>query len=152
MKTQTALSYLILTTLLIVSSIQAQQPQLVKALPAKTTIVKPLEFEQTPTTPPVEVRDAFRSGILKAVIAARKAGEIRAVDAVKIRMAMISPSFQKRVEDLAVVQMAASGEEGPFEVSETGEIIRETINWEGLAAFLQKLIPLILQLLIAFGI
>jgi len=47
--------------------------------------------------------------------------------------------------------MSASGEDGPFEVDENGEIRRETIDWNGLATFLEKLVPLVLALIKAFG-
>lgn len=89
--------------------------------------------------------------LVKAATALQKKGEITRLQLVRIKVAMLSPSFRAKVEDLAVVQMAASGEDGPFSVDDNGEIVRETIDWAGLAAFLEKLVPLVLALIKAFG-
>ena len=89
--------------------------------------------------------------LIKAATSAQRKGEITRLQLVRIKVAMLSPSFRSKVEDLAVVQMAASGEDGPFSVDENGEIVRETIDWAGLAAFLEKLVPLVLMLIKAFG-
>lgn len=93
----------------------------------------------------------FRKQLIQAAVSAQKKGDISRLDLVRIRVASFSPSLIKKAEDLAVVQMAASGEEGPFSLDENGEIIRETVDWENLMSFLEKLIPLILMLIKTFG-
>ena len=96
-------------------------------------------------------RSEISSELIKAATTLQKKGEITRLQLVRLRVAMLSPSFRQKVEDLAVIQMAASGEDGPFSVDENGEIVRETIDWAGLAAFLEKLVPLVLMLIKAFG-
>jgi hypothetical protein len=96
-------------------------------------------------------RSEISTELIKAATSLQRKGEITRLQLVRIRVAMLSPAFRAKVEDLAVVQMSASGEDGPFTVDENGEIVRETINWEGLAAFLEKLVPLVLALIKAFG-
>lgn len=94
----------------------------------------------------------FSRAIVKAAVAAQRSGTISRVDLFRLRVAMLSPSFRQQAEELAIIQMAASGEETPFQYAEDGTIIRTAIDWEGLAAFLEKLLPLILTLLKAFGV
>lgn len=96
-------------------------------------------------------RSEISSELIKAANTLQKKGEITRLQLVRLRVAMLSPAFRQKVEDLAVVQMSASGEDGPFSVDENGEIVRETIDWAGLAAFLEKLVPLVLMLIKAFG-
>ncbi|XZE18795.1 hypothetical protein SH449x_004100 [Pirellulaceae bacterium SH449] len=101
---------------------------------------------------PIETaRSEISVELVKAATAAQRKGDITRLQLLRIKVAMLSPAFRQKVEDLAVLQMAASGEDGPFEVDENGEIVRETINWEGLATFLEKLVPLVLLLIKAFG-
>jgi hypothetical protein len=128
---------------------------------AQVRIVQTTEVQQSapvasvasPKQEPQEVkRSDFSKEVVKAAVAAQRKGEISRLELVRLRVAMISPAFRAKVEDLAVVQIAASGEEGGFSVDEDGNIIRETIDWDGLAAFLEKLIPLILMLIKAFGV
>lgn len=142
----------VLSILLVINLPLFAQQESFKAKPLP--INKPVvEVPKLETKPVVETnnKQLFRSSLLKAATSAQKKGEINRRDLIKIRVALFSPAFLNKVEDLAVIQMSSSGEDGPFETSETGEIIRETINWEGLAAFLEKLMPLILALLAAFG-
>ena len=93
----------------------------------------------------------FRQQLIQAAVAAQKKNEISRLDLLRIRVASFSPALIKKAEDLAIVQMAASGEDGPFSLDDNGEIVRETIDWAGLATFLEKLLPLILQLIKVFG-
>jgi hypothetical protein len=98
-------------------------------------------------------RDSFKSELLKSVAEARKAGKISLLDAVRLRVAMLSPAFVQRAHELAVTQIAFSTETSEFvPVDEDGVIQVEGINWEGLTKFLEALIPLILMLLKAFGV
>lgn len=104
--------------------------------------------------PKIEVaRQTFRRTLVAAAQKAAQKGEISRRDALKIRVASFSPAFLERVEDLCVVQMAMSGEdEDAIPRDADGAIDRASINWEGLAAFLERILPLILQLIAAFGV
>jgi hypothetical protein len=95
----------------------------------------------------IPTRDAFHLGVLKAIKERRKKGEMTATQALRLRVAMISPAFRKKAEDLAVTQMAFSGVEEGFERGDDGKIDRASIDWEGLTMFLEKLLPFLLQLL-----
>ena len=113
--------------------------------PAKASVQKSSDL-------PIEKsRSEISVELIKAATTAQRKGEITRLQLVRLRVAMLSPSFRQKVEDLAVIQMSASGEDGPFSVDENGEIVRETIDWAGLAAFLEKLVPLVLMLIKAFG-
>lgn len=123
-----------------------------KTMPdAKTVVVASNPPKKSSDVPIEKSRSEISVELLKAATTLQKKGEITRLQLVRLRVAMLSPSFRQKVEDLAVIQMSASGEDGPFETDENGEIRRETINWEGLAAFLEKLVPLVLQLIKAFG-
>ena len=103
---------------------------------------------------PFEVaRESFRSALLKTVAKQRKAGKISVRDAVKIRVALWSPAFVERAHELAVTQVAFNGEASDaVPVDDQGVVRAEGINWEGLAKFLEAILPLILSLLKAFGV
>jgi hypothetical protein len=118
---------------------------------AKTVLAIVTPPKQSSGVPIEKSRSEISVELIKAATTLQKKGEITRVQLLRIRVAMLSPSFRQKVEDLAVIQMAASGEDGPFSVDENGEIVRETIDWAGLAAFLEKLVPLVLMLIKAFG-
>ena len=106
-----------------------------------------------PADKPMQVADTFRETLTKAIVEARKNGKINFREAVKLRVAMRSPAFVQRAQELAVTQVAFSGEESdavPFD--EDGVVMVEGINWEGLAKFLEAFVPLLLSLLKAFGL
>lgn len=115
--------------------------------PAKASVQKSSDG----LVPIEKSRSEISVELIKAATTLQKKGEITRLQLVRLRVAMLSPSFRQKVEDLAVIQMSASGEDGPFSVDENGEIVRETIDWAGLAAFLEKLVPLVLMLIKAFG-
>lgn len=101
----------------------------------------------------VEVADTFRGALAKAIRDARKSDKITARDAVRLRVAMLSPAFVERAHELAVSQVAFSGEESEFvPLDENGVVQTEGINWEGLAKFLEVFVPLLITLLKAFGL
>ncbi len=104
-----------------------------------------------PTARAVEVSEApFHRAVLKAATELVRKGELRRVDMIRLRVAMLSPGFRKHAEDLAVVQMSASGSDN-VPIGDDGRVDRASINWEGLLAFLEKLIPLLLALLDALS-
>lgn len=101
---------------------------------------------------PVKVADSFRPSLLKAIAEGRKSGKLSVRDAVKLRVACLSPAFVERAHELAVTQMAFSGEASEFvPLNDEGMIQTQGINWEGLAKFLEAFIPLLITLLKAFG-
>ena len=101
---------------------------------------------------PVKVADSFRPSLLKAIAEGRKSGKLSVRDAVKLRVACLSPAFVERAHELAVTQMAFSGESSEFvPIDDDGMIESQGINWEGLAKFLEAFIPLLITLLKAFG-
>ena len=97
-------------------------------------------------------KDGFRSNLSRAIVEQRKAGKITTRDAVRLRVAMLSPAFQDRAMDLAVAQVAFSGDVADaVPIDDEGVVQVEGINWAGLAKFLEALVPLLLTLLKAFG-
>ena len=120
------------------------QPTPVSA-PTPVSYDLPVSFEEVKDNP-------FHREVVKAAVAAQRAGKISRIELMRLRVAMLAPAFRERAEDLALIQVAASGEEMPFEVNADGTINRASIDWQNLAAFLEKLVPLIIMLLKAFGI
>jgi len=97
-------------------------------------------------------KEGFRSNLSKAIVEQRKAGKITTRDAVRLRVALLSPAFQDRAMDLAVAQVAFSGDVADaVPMSDEGVVQVEGINWAGLDKFLEALVPLLLTLLKAFG-
>lgn len=107
----------------------------------------------TTTTQRVEVKESFKVGIEKAIKAARKADTITLKQAKQLRNACHAPAFIEAAHEVAIIQIAFSGIESPdVPVDADGRIQVAGINWEGLALFMEKLIPLIIKLIEAFGI
>ena len=97
-------------------------------------------------------RNPFRQALLKAADAAAKKGELRRLDVVRLRVATLSPAFLERAQELAVMQMASSGEDlGDLPTDADGKIEVSRIDWEGLISFLERLVPLILKLIDLFA-
>lgn len=100
----------------------------------------------------LESKQRFRRSLLRAAAEARKQGKITARESIRIRVASFSPAFLQHAEDLAVIQMAFSGEnDSDIPRDAEGKIQRQSINWEGLTQFLQALLPLILAIIEALG-
>jgi hypothetical protein len=100
----------------------------------------------------LESKQRFRRSLLRAAAEARKQGKITARESIRIRVASFSPAFLQHAEDLAVIQMAFSGEnDSDIPRDAEGRIQRQSINWEGLTQFLQALLPLILAIIEALG-
>lgn len=101
---------------------------------------------------PVEASNGLHRSVIKAAVKMQKEGKLSRLDLIRLRVAMLSPSFRDRVEDLAVVQILSSPvDEVPFDVSEDGSVDRASIDWDKLMSFLERLVPLILILIKAFG-
>lgn len=94
----------------------------------------------------------FRRVLLKAAQEAAAKKEISRADVVRLRVASLSPAFLAQAEKLAVLQMAFSGVEVPqVPLDADGKIEVGKIDWDALLAFIEKLIPLILQLIDLFA-
>jgi hypothetical protein len=117
-------------------------------------VVMAQEAEPTPA-PKTDVvqkvsENKFRRVLLKAAQQAAAKKEISRADVVRLRVASLSPAFLAQAEKLAVVQMAFSGDEVPTD--DEGKIETGKIDWDALLAFIEKLIPLILQLIDLFAL
>ena len=109
----------------------------------------PVEAQSPPSGVEEVSNNKFRAALLKAAQEAAKKGELRRVDVIRLRVATLSPAFVEQAQELAVIQMAFSGEEVPTDAD--GKIEVSRIDWEGLASFLERLIPLILKLIDIFA-
>lgn len=105
---------------------------------------------------PQEVRlglDGFRASLSRAVTEARKDGTLKPREALRLQVRMLSPAFIEQAHDLAVTQIAFSGETNEaVPLDAEGKVNVAGINWDGLIAFLEKLLPLLLKLFSAFGL
>jgi hypothetical protein len=124
--------------------------------PIRQTILPAPRPTVVPTSAPVEVAidgveasDSFHRSIISAAVSAQRKGEINRRDLIRIRVAMLAPAFRQSAQDLAVTQMVFSGGEVPL--NEQGVVEVSRIDWEGLAAFLERLLPLLLELLRILG-
>lgn len=102
-----------------------------------------------------EVAEAETPFHRQVIIVGRKMvrdGSLKRADMVALRVAMFSPAFRAHCENVSVIQMSASGvESDQAPIGDDGKINRAGINWEGLTAFLEKMIPIFLTLAKAFG-
>lgn len=116
------------------------------------------KFQKNPVKQEVEVSDAkgtagFRKTIIQAATKAFGEGEITRKQLLKIRLGTLSPAVLTKIEDVAIMQMAASGEDlsGIVEVNSDGKINRASIDWNNLIDFVERLIPIILQIIQIFA-
>jgi len=117
-----------------------------------TPTLAPTVASAVSTPVAVKAKNQFREELVKAIQSARKAGKITVVEAAKLRTATLSPAFVERAHDLAVTQIAFSGEVNEnVPVNAEGAVQVEGINWEGLTKFMEALVPLLIMLLKAFG-
>jgi hypothetical protein len=85
--------------------------------------------------------DTFHRNVIRAAVKAQRNGEITRKQLIRLRVAMISPAFREQAKEMATIQMSASGN------SDKIPRIGENIDWDQLLSFIEKLIPLILQLI-----
>ena len=98
------------------------------AVLASTVSLQPSHVEaQSPVVEEVS-NNKFRSALLKAAQSAAKSGELRRIDVIRLRVATLSPAFLEQAQELAVIQMAFSGEEVPTDAD--GKIEVSRIDWE----------------------
>ena len=94
--------------------------------------------------------DRFHRALIQAAVKQVRDGKMKRGELIRLRVAMLSPAFRAQAEDLAVIQMSASGSDA-VPMTPDGAVDRASIDWDALLAFLEKLIPLILKLISAFG-
>jgi len=129
------------------------QPGKVVAEPQKTFDTSDYSVSNKVEPEKVKGRDSFRRELISAAKKAAAKGDISRRDLIKLRIASFSPAFVERAEELCVVQMAMSGEDSDaLPMDEDGNIVKTAIDWEAFAAFLERILPLILQILAAFGL
>lgn len=111
--------------------------------------------EPRPETDPSEVsalkKSDFSKNVIQAAVTAQKKGQIKRAQLWQIRLAMLSPSVRAQAEDLVVMELSASGLEGMYTLDADGKIDRASIDWDQLLTFLEKLIPIILDLIKLFA-
>jgi hypothetical protein len=102
---------------------------------------------------PVEVArgDKFHGGLVKAIRSAQKKGTITRRQALRLRVSLLAPSFRAEAKRLALVQMIFSEDGDQLPRTADGRVDETAINWDGLIMFLEKLLPILLQLLEIFG-
>lgn len=101
----------------------------------------------------IEVKEAttsFHRALIQAATKAVRDGKMRRADLIRLRVAMLSPAFRQQAEDLAVIQMSASGSDN-VPIGDDGKVNRANIDWDALIAFIEKLIPLLLMLIDALS-
>lgn len=94
--------------------------------------------------------DKFHRSVIQAAAKQVRDGTLKRRDLIKLRVAMLSPAFREHAKELAIVQISASGSDA-VPMSADGTVDEVAIDWTGLSAFLEKLVPLILMLIKAFG-
>jgi len=102
-----------------------------------------------------EMRESgsFHRQMVRSIRTARQRGEITGRQAVRIRTALLSPAFRTEAQTLALTQLAFSGEaDDALQYDENGNIIETAIDWEGFASFLERVLPLLIDLLVRFGL
>ena len=97
--------------------------------------------------------DGFRIAIGKAVRKAVQDGKLTHREGIRLRAAMFAPNFRDLAQTVVVTQMAFSGESQEYVPRDADGMIEVgRIDWEGLAAFLERILPLLLELLRSGGI
>tara|TARA_R100000152_G_C6774783_1_gene202766 strand:- start:208 stop:630 length:423 start_codon:yes stop_codon:yes gene_type:complete len=97
-----------------------------------------------------EAQTSFHRNVIRAAMELHKKGEIKRGQLMRLRICMLSPAFRQSAEELAITQMVFSGAEG-VPMSADGVVDRSQIDWDALLEFLEKLVPIILQIISIFG-
>ena len=100
-----------------------------------------------------EAEKPFHRELIRAAVRTSKKADsgVSRRDVIRLRVAMLSPAFRESAEELAVVQLYFNGSELP--ANPDGSIAVDEIKWDSSdwAAFLEKLVPIVLALLKIFG-
>lgn len=86
----------------------------------------------------------FRKAYLTSIKKAQDAGQLTAGQAFRLRLASLSPSFCKYAEQVATIELVTSGELSVEKVN--------AIDWDSLADFIIKILPVILEFLKQLGV
>ena len=135
----------------------SQDPELkapLTALVKSTAVQDAIKEVNSRDQEPTAARNDFRSALSTAIRRARSAGTVTRAEALRLRVAALSPAFQKHAEDLAVIQIAFSGSSAiGSEIVPVvdGKIDRANIQWSEIIEFLQQLVPILLELIKLFG-
>jgi hypothetical protein len=107
---------------------------------------------QAPSVVEEVSNNKFSAALLKAADSAARKGDISRLSVLRLRVRSLSPAFLEQARDLAVTQIVFSGEESEFvPFDDSGKVEVNRIDWEGLIAFLERLLPLILKLIDLFA-
>lgn len=89
----------------------------------------------------------FRAAFLTAIATAETSGELSKQEARRLRFATLFPRMLASIEEKCceMADLSASTD------SDLEGYTAESINWDSLKAWLQKLLPIILQLMAWFG-
>jgi hypothetical protein len=133
------------SSIVVASAPIVMRPTVAPVLPAVNDV--PIEMLQLAPEP------GFRGELRKAITEARKANNIDVRTAFRLQTLTFSPAFVRAAQDVAVTQMVLSGESSDaVPKSADGRVDVAGINWGELGKFLQLVIPLLLELMKAFGL
>ena len=119
---------------------------LLSIAPVQSEPVSAAEVVSSPTDSSVLGRDGLRRTMLKA---ASESDDVNRREMFRLRVASLSPAFMEKVELLAVLELQATDYVMPLNAD--GTVDKAAIDWDALLAFIEKIIPLILQLIDLFG-
>ena len=101
----------------------------------------------------VEAERPFHRQVIRSAVEASKKPDsgVSRRDVIRLRVAMLSPAFREHAEQLAVTQLFFNGSDVPM--NEDGTVAMDEIKWDAdqWAAFLEKLVPILLMLLRMFA-
>lgn len=143
----------ILFVFLLVPSVEAQeqftQAAIIQNIQGGRVVNAPL-----PNAQQSRARSPFNIVMNRAIAKQARAGTITRRQGMRLRIAMLSPAFEREARDLIVTQMYYGVDEAsaPFlPLDADGKVEVGRIDWEAIAAFIERMIPVLLQLLEIFG-
>jgi hypothetical protein len=98
----------------------------------------------------IKQRRSSRAAIIAAAEQAHAACTIDSQQLQAIKLASRSPRMLSRMEDLILTQAQASGAYS-LPMDANGEVVSALVDWDGIAEFITKLMPLILKLIEMFA-
>jgi hypothetical protein len=139
------LSLILTFTFAIPATVQAQHQVAppAKALPP-VAVVKPEPAESSNVK--------FRRSLLSAANKSAKAGKIKRRQVLALRINTLSPAFLDAAKQVCVAQMYFSAADEKYvPVTSDGHVDVDGIDWDALADFLERIVPIILQLIEIFS-
>ena len=98
----------------------------------------------------IKQRRSSRAAIIAAAEQAHAACTIDSAQLQAIKLASRSPRMLSRMEDLILTQAQASGAYS-LPMDANGDVVAAAVDWDGIAEFITKLMPLILKLIEMFA-